>query len=833
MNMNAGQHLRYGAWTSSRIGGGGYLLNTVFSPSAPNVIYCNSDVGGIFKSTDGGKSWKMIHGTVHPAFYFVRGIDVDPRDSDIVLAATGEKWGGAQGIYRTVDGGKSWKFVCRSKHYGNSDLRNAGSVFARDPQQPDTVYAAAGDGIFLSRDNGATWRNLGMGGYGPCDLKMDRSDSSRLWFCAQPLRMTGGEPDLDGGFFVTEDGGENWTGLADSGPLELLQAPWDPSLLYAIFDYRYPAVSEDGGKSWRKWTDGLEPPVARKRPRAQDDDFYAAMGAGPDFILLGSGEGTVYRLNRDETAWKKVTGNIHLGNWFLSPGYTGGYRHFGRAMSSISIDPGNPEHWLITDWFAIHQTGDAGKNWFPAVNGVEMTVIHCVVPNPAVSGRIYVGMADNRLLMSADNGRTFFSTRNSKGNIKSIAVSRQKPACIYAVGPRNWEWQANTLYMSTRPETDWTMLPAAGIPGLDENCIASLAVSPVDADELYAGRSGEIAPGRGGVYKSTDGGRNFIWFGEGMERRERFFHHSIWNSGPELAISGDGRHLVAVSQRYPDIYIRETGENQWSKTVLPAAGSHYAVTADPLAGKRFYLASRDSGACRSDDGGRSWTHIYSGDVCDIACDPRTKDRIAIALNREEKILVSDDAGESWRELDNAIPNRKGLKLCFSGDILLAGTDGNGVFYTDLSKHPGNGRIAPRGSGLLQPDRWKSFGCGRDGNTAEFRDNADRLEFVSPDGFSGTLSQHIPGFFRGKTLTVKADADVRGDPVGEFALALQFFDGSGKQNGFRYFVRKRESFAMPLSGSVKVPESAESVVFVIVAGGEMRIILDHLSLEAQP
>ena len=78
-------HLQYGEWTASRIGGGGYLTNLTFAPSDSNIIYCVGDVGGLFKSTDGGKKWHMIHGTTYPAFYFVRGVDVDPRDSDTLL----------------------------------------------------------------------------------------------------------------------------------------------------------------------------------------------------------------------------------------------------------------------------------------------------------------------------------------------------------------------------------------------------------------------------------------------------------------------------------------------------------------------------------------------------------------------------------------------------------------------------------------------------------------------------------------------------------------------------------------------------------------------------
>ena len=696
IGMTEEQDLQYGPWTVSRMGGGGYLQEIVFSPSDSNVIYCAGDVGGLFKSKNGGKTWRMIHGTAYPAFYHVRGVSVDPRDSDIVLVATGGLWGkfnqDKQGIYRTVDGGKSWKFVCSAKTYG--DTMGAGGIFARDRSNPDIVYAAAADGIFLSRNNGVNWENIGMSGYGPANLTMDTTDSLRLWFCALPLKKGGA--DTIGGFFITEDGGKNWTELPGSVPSEIHQAPWDPLRLYAIFNYAYPAVSEDGGKSWEKLTDGLESLAADLGKKPSDDKArYAAMTVGPDFVLLGSSLGSFYRLNKGETKWRKLPGKAHQGDWPISPKFTGGWQSFGRSAAFIAVDPRNPDHWMFSDWFAIYQTKDAGKNWYLTVDGVEMTMIHCVVPDPKVPGRVYVGLADLRILMSNNKGKTFFTAVGSMGNIKNIAISKQDHSRVYAQGPRAWSNSraSNTIYVSTRPETSWAMLPLAGIE-LKKERINTLVVSPTDANVLYVGRSGKIAPEQGGVYKSTDGGKSFVWFSKGMDQGKEFFHRQIWFSGPEVAVSADGKNLVAISGMTSDIYTCESNDGQWVKTAGSTPLANYAVVGDPVNPKRFYLASLHSGACRSDDGGKTWKVLYPGNVYDIACDPLVKDRIAITLNREEKILVSNDAGENWRELSNAIPNRRRLKLCFSGDILLAGTEGNGVFHTDLSKHPGTPVVVP-------------------------------------------------------------------------------------------------------------------------------------------
>jgi len=681
---------QYGNWTSTRIGGGGYLLNTVFCASNPKMVYCNSDVGGLFKSEDGGTSWQMIHGNASPPLYFVRGIDVDPRNGGVVLAAVGEQWGPRRGVYRTADGGTSWKMVCSSAHYGNTAYKEAGNVFARNPAAPDTVYMASSDGIFVSRDNGVNWKTLGHAGYGVSALVIDRANPSRLWLCAQPFKVrdNGKKEDrqFGGGFFVTENGGADWTLLADEAPTEIIQAPWNPALLYGILRNSWPAVSADGGKSWTKLTDGLESLSPDKKPSSSSDSSYSALGAGPDFLLLGSGCGSFYRLDRDSRKWQKLPGKRDQGNWFLAD-HPGGWQNFGRATSSVTVDPADPNHWLFTDWYAVYSTNDGGRNWRLSLDGIEMTVIHHLVVDPAVPGRIYLGMADNTILISEDGGKTFRTSKNGKGNTKCIAPAADKPGRLYAVGPREWDWKANSLSRSENSGMNWSLLPAKGLTGLDKNQICSVVVSPVQSDDVSVGRGGAVSPGEGGVWRSTDGGKSFRWFSQGMEGEKNFFRNTIWHSGVELAVSGDGKHLAAISQSSPNVYYRKEGDGEWRKSAA-IPGTHYEIVGDPRSKERFYLASKGAGLYRSDDGGKTWKLVCKGDANAVACDPKRNGRLAVALLNEEKVLVSEDAGSTWKELDASLPNRKGLKLCFSGDRLLAGTDGNGVFSIDLKPQTG-------------------------------------------------------------------------------------------------------------------------------------------------
>ncbi|MBN2643508.1 MAG: hypothetical protein JXR78_17790 [Victivallales bacterium] len=677
----------YGEWNSSCIGGGGYLLNTVICPANPNIVYCNSDVGGLFRSDDGGHNWRMIHGTTKPPLYNVRSIDIDPRNPDIILAAVGQQWEPKRGIYRSIDGGRNWTKVCSAQFDGNGSFRACGQVIARDPGDADKIYAASSiDGVFASYDNGKTWKSLGgIKGHGVSDLKIDAQNTSRLWLCTQPGNINHPEQKrkitLNGGLFRSDDNGLTWEKLMDDSPVEMLQAEWDSNLIYGIFKRRYPAVSSDGGKNWTPLRNGLKIAKDSDKVKPSDHTYYLALGKGPDFIVIGSGAGDFYRLERNSDTWNKLESAPHQGNWFLRR-RPGKWDHFGRATSSITIDPTNPQRWFFTDWYAVYRTDDGGKNWYLFIDGIEMTVIHSLIVDPGNPERIILGMADNLPLISNDGGKSFQQCNKGTGNTKCIAIPNCNPDILYATGPKNWSWAANALRVSHDGGQNWALLPAKGLGNMESAAICTVAVSPVNPLELYVGRSGSVKAGQGGVYRSDDGGKNFTWDSDGFSGEDSYFPSSIWHSGREIAISADGRNMVAISKSKPGIYHRRNKE-KWQKVSVPVPGMHYDLTSAPCQPERFYLASGNSGLYRSDDGGASWVRILAGDARSVTCDPFVPERIAVALNSQEKIFYSEDGGDSWMELDSGLPNRRGLKLCFSGNTLLAGSDGNGVFYMNL------------------------------------------------------------------------------------------------------------------------------------------------------
>ncbi|MEP6947173.1 MAG: glycosyl hydrolase [Acidobacteriota bacterium] len=215
--------------------------------SDPNIIYVGmgeetvrgnvSSGDGVYKSIDGGNSWKNVGlGDTQQ----ISRVRVDPKDPNIVyVAAIGHLWAknDERGIFRTKDGGKTWaKILFRNSETGASDL-------VLDPSNPNTLYAALwqisrkpyrmdsggdGSGLFKSTDGGDTWteitRNKGLpaGVDGKINVTVSHANPNRVWAMVE---------NKDGGLFRSDDGGDTWQKTSDNANIR--QRPWYFNRIYA------------------------------------------------------------------------------------------------------------------------------------------------------------------------------------------------------------------------------------------------------------------------------------------------------------------------------------------------------------------------------------------------------------------------------------------------------------------------------------------------------------------------------------------------------------------------------------------------------------------------
>ncbi len=827
VTIPAGTSPLYGAWRSCLIGGGGYLQNVLFT-SKPNVLYAYMDVGGAFRSEDGGKSWRMLgaglKGTSN-GVTSVRDLSVNPNDANDVLLAVGDQWMPTEGVFHSRDGGQTWQKTLTAQFYGNQDFRWAGQNLARAPLDPKRIIAVSGgDGAFLSQDGGATWKLCGLEGIYPTDIKWAR-DGKTVWVCAQPEKMGHGgqQLDLKGGLFRSDDSGLTWKALSEKAPSEVVQDPQRPLRWWGIWDGGSIQTWNDEGKAWMVASDGLPQKEADENiSSGTSEKAFGALAAGPDFLVTASNRGTFYRLDLPSSTWKKLDApqvtQIYEGQPWGSRTQPGGWSHFGAALGSISINPRNPSQWFFTDWFSIYRSEDAGKSWDLSMDGVEATVIHTLRAAPDDPARISLGMADNGYFFSTDGGTRFQKT-DVMSNTKSIATNRKQPERLVAVGDGgDGQWVARQVWLSADAGQNWTKSPMSGMP-LDIHA-NSIAVLPDDPQKVFLAVAGEVKAGAGGVYASQDGGQSWKWDATGLEGGE-LFADSIFGIGQEIAAlpSGD---LMLLSSRRGALYWRPATSLTWEKVAVSLAGQPYEIAAGDEA---FWVAVHGDGVYRVQHGIAS--KVWNGDAGRVAVDGQR-----IAIGEKAGVELSLDAGRIW-SLNSDLPNHFWPIVAFAGNRLLAGTSGNGVFWLPLApegmRTPMARPVVPRAvqfevtpaqplAGTLNLV-WTGMGT-----PAVATQNGVTTLSSQNEIAQGSMGQEIPRF---SAQTFQGSVRIEGD-VEEAQVALQAFDEAGKQISWQTLsdakaARDWQNFAT----RAQWPTGATRVLLIVTLKGKGAVLIRGL------
>ncbi len=260
---------------------------------------------GVYKSIDGGKSWKNMG---LPNSQHIGKILIDPRDHNTVyVASQGPLWsnGGNRGLYKTTDGGETWNAILQiSKYTGITDI-------SFDPNNPDIIYAASyqrrrhvgilvagGDEsrIYKSSDAGKTWKKLSRG--------LPSGNLGRIAIAVSPQKnnvvyaLISGATKDDGGFYRSENSGETWNMQSNYSVVD----PQYYGELYAsphAFDHVYAVDviihhSKDGGKSFKR---------LNNRNRHTDNHEIVFDVNDPNYLMVG-GDGGIYESWDTGATWK-------------------------------------------------------------------------------------------------------------------------------------------------------------------------------------------------------------------------------------------------------------------------------------------------------------------------------------------------------------------------------------------------------------------------------------------------------------------------------------------------------------------------------------------------
>jgi photosystem II stability/assembly factor-like uncharacterized protein len=678
---------------------GGRSLTASGIAGDPTTYYFGATGGGVWKSTDGALTWSPIFDK--QAVSSIGSLAVSASDSNIVYVGTGEACirgniSHGDGVYKTLDGGKTWKNV------GLRDSRAIGRVIV-NPANPDIVYVAAlghpfgpnpERGIFRTLDGGKNWEKVLYkdDNTGAIDVAFDPHNANilyaSLWQARRtPWGLTSGGP--GSGIYRSNDGGSTWKRLEEHG---LPKGPYgriglsvaaNSDRVYALIEAAEGGIyrSDDSGETWQLVDDDHS-----FRQRAW---YYMHIIADPQDA------DTVYVLNVD--FYKSTDG----GRSFNKVKVPHGDNH------GLWIDPKNPRRMIASNDGGATVTLDGGKTWSREDNQPTAQFYH-VITDTRSPYFVYGAQQDNSTIGIAsrsDNGVIDAPDWYAVGGGEAgyIAPYPPDPNIVYA---GDYEGKITRFDRRTGQVKEVTVYPdltdGGGAANLEHRFqwTAPIVISPNDPNTLY--HAGEK------LFKTADGGVHWEAISPDLTRNDKTKQQASGGSittddtGTEyydtifaVAESPVAKGLIWVGTDDGLVHItRDGGKNwtnvspkdlpDWSRISLIDASPHDAGTAY-VAVDRHQLDDYHPFVYKTSDYGKTWTKITKGIADDtfvraVREDP--KRRGLLYAGTEKGVYVSFNDGADWRSLQLNLPTTPVHDLVVKNDDLVLATHGRAFWILD-------------------------------------------------------------------------------------------------------------------------------------------------------
>ncbi len=673
----------------------GRVLAVSGVPGEPDHFYFGSVDGGVWESHDTGRTWQPIFDDV--PIGSVGALAVAPSDPQILYVGTGEAdmrsdIAQGDGIYKSTDGGKTWT------HVGLEDSQQIGRILVH-PADPELLYVAAlghpygpneERGVYRSRDGGDHWEKvLGKGpDTGAIDLAFEPGDPEVIYAALWQTRRTPWSvyPPSSGpgsGLYKSTDGGDTWSeiegdGFPESpGRIGVAVAPTEPQRVYAVVDapagglYR----SDDGGAHWRRtsdddriWQRGWYFGSVTVDPRDPDvvytcnTNLYRSEDGGATFApVKGAPGGDDYHrlwidperpehrmLGVDQGAVVSVDGGATWSSWYNQP--TGQFYH-------VTTDDQFP-YWV----YGAEQ--DSGAAALPSrtsfYDGIDIAQFHeitaggeadNIAPDPKDPSIIYGGRVD-RLDLDTWQTRSVPPTLPYPDLYRRtwtlpLVFSHRDPRVLYYANQRVFRTEDGGEHW--RPiSPDLTREDPGAPPNLDPVTAANTTHSGPRMGVVYT-----IAPSRAADHD--------LWVGtdDGL----------VWRTKDE----GENWQNVTPA-----------GLGAWSKIGILET-SHFDPETAYAAVDRHRLDDFRPYVYRTHDGGAHWqlaaTGIPDGSFVNVVReDPERKG--LLYAGTERGVSVSFDDGDHWRSLQLDLPTTSVRDIDVHGDDVVIATHGRAFWILD-------------------------------------------------------------------------------------------------------------------------------------------------------
>lgn len=681
----------------------GRISDIAIHPDHPHTWYIATASGGLWKTTNAGTTFQPI--ADGEGSYSFGALAIDPHNPNVVWAGSGENnpqrsvsYG--DGLYKSLDGGRSWKNV------GLPNSEHIARILI-DPRDTDVVYVAAqgplwnpgGDrGLYKTTDGGETWTQImdGIDAWtGVADAIMDPNNPDVLlaatWQRArQQWGFVAGGP--ESALYRSEDGGETWSKVrgmpgGQLGRVGLTFSPADSDVVYAI------AESTEGGGFYRSTNNGIR--FQRMSGRTTSSNYYQELFADPHDVDRVYSVSTVTAVSDDGG---RTWNNLSLSN-----------RHVDDHV--VWIDPTDADHLLIGGDGGLYESFDAGATWDWFQNLPLAQFYRVEVDSTRPFYRVYGGTQDNSTMggpsrtttqRGADTG-DWFLTQGGDGFVTRIDPTDQN--IVYSES----QYAGLTRFnLATGERVFIQPVEEPGEPALRWHWDTPFLISPHDPARLYVAaqrvfrsddRGSSWTPISDDLTAQIDRNQlelmGRVWSVDAMAKNRST---STWNSLVSMAESALQEGLIWVGSDDGVIQVTEDSGQNWRRidrirgvpdttfisTVLPSAhdANTIYVSFDNHKAGDFapYIA-------KSTDLGRSWTLISDdlpdkGTVYVIREDHKNPN--LLYAGTEYGVFFSHDQGTSWTPLKSGLPTIMVADMAIQKqhDDLVLGTFGRGFYILD-------------------------------------------------------------------------------------------------------------------------------------------------------
>ncbi len=678
---------------------GGRATTATGVVSNPLVYYMGATGGGVWKTEDAGTSWRNVSdGFFHTGT--IGGIAVSEVDPNVIYVGTGEAPVRGQsssygdGVYKSTDAGRTWS------HVGLENTRQISKVIIH-PRNDDIVYVAAQGsrwaptddrGIYRSIDGGKSWKRVLFvdKSAGPGDLSMD-PNNARVLYAAfwdhqrTPWQVRSGGP--NSGIWKTTDGGDTWTRLTEGlpkmmGKIGVSVSGANSDRVYAVIEADEGGVfrSDDAGKNWRRTSDDR---ITRARAW-----YYTVVAADP------KNADALWLINAP------LLRSIDGGRTFQNVNVPHGDNH------AIWINPNNPLNVINANDGGANISFNGGKTWSSQMNQ-PTAQFYRVEVDDRFPYSLYGGQQDNTTVVTKSRTFGPGIDRDDWAihagcESASFAFDPKNPRYTYATCYQGIIEEFDSETGTRRNIQAWPALGLGEPSDLQKyrfNWQAPLTSSPQDRKVLYHGgnvlfRSSDrgvtwtaISPDltRNDKSKQGLGGTPFTNEGAGGEVYGTIFYiapsphdaATIWVGTDDgyLQLTRDG------GKSWTNVTPKGVPEGQFNTIeVSPSdAATAYAVFT------RYKLNDNAPHIYRTTDYGKSWSDLAGGlpqnyPARVVREDPKRKG--LLYAGTETGAWVSFDAGARWQKLGKGMPPVPVTDLKVHDDDLAASTEGRAFWVLD-------------------------------------------------------------------------------------------------------------------------------------------------------